>query len=81
MCSQSCDNKFVFCLREFSTTTQDIGPTCTHGVVSARPNSIDTIVFVTGQAVFQLSPSSATSSAPNPIIFTGGTWSVSNVLV
>ncbi len=77
-CVSNCDNKFVFCLRNFSAITQDVGGTCTFGMISTRPDNSDMITFQMGDGVFQLSPSSQISSATNPLVFNGGTWPVSD---
>ena len=75
-CTDSCDNKFNFCLRDsdIQSGTRDVSVTCTHEVYGTRPIHSDIIQF---GMEFQLSSSSAVSTASNPLTFSGNTWPVS----
>lgn len=79
LCGRSCDNKFVFCLRDskIESGTRDIATTCTYGFYATRSINNDAIMFSLGPMEFQLSPSNAQSTAPNPLTFSGNTWPVS----
>lgn len=64
ICDTSCDNYFLFCLRPYGyDTTSDACPSGSYQTGTLGSNSI------TFSSPIQ-------SGVPNPLVFTGGTWTV-----